>query len=169
MVPLISIVGKSNSGKTTFIENFIPVLKARGFKVGVIKHAHQNFEIEKKKKDSWRHKKAGANMVMISSPGKIALIKDEETEKLDNLIKYFSDMDIILCEGYKRENKPKIEIFRKEAHKEPLCQNDKSLFAFVTNSDIKLDVPCFGLNEITKVADLIEKKLSCSHFTSISL
>ncbi len=161
MVPLISIVGKSNSGKTTFLEKLIPVLKNRGFKVGVIKHAHHGFEIDKKGKDSWRHKNAGASMVMVSSPGKIAMVKDEESEALDNLNKYFSEMDIILSEGYKRENKPKIEIFRKEAHERPLCKGDSSLIALVTNSDVDLNVPRFGLEEFEKVADLIENKFLC--------
>ncbi len=161
MVPLISIVGKSNSGKTTFLEKLIPVLKNRGFKVGVIKHAHHGFEIDKKGKDSWRHKNAGASMVMVSSPGKIAMVKDEESETLDNLKKYFSEMDIILSEGYKREKKPKIEIFRSEAHEEPLCKGDNSLIALVTNCDIDLNVPRFGLEEFEKVADLIENNYLC--------
>lgn len=158
MPPIISIVGKSESGKTTLIEKIIPELKKRGYKIGTIKHAYHGFDIDQKGKDSWRHKKAGADMTLVASPGKIAIIKDENSESLASLEKYFNDMDIVIVEGYKKENKPKIEIFRSTRHKKPLCRNDDNLIAFVTDIDVDLKVPKFGLEDIEKLADLIEKK-----------
>lgn len=158
MPPIISIVGKSDSGKTTLIASLIPELKKRGYRIGTIKHASHGFDVDKKGKDSQRHKEAGADAVLISSPGKIAMIKDENNETLENLEKYLSDMDLIITEGYKRGNKPKIEIYRSSKHKEPFCLNDDNLIAFVTDANIDVKAPTFGLDEIEKIADLIEKK-----------
>lgn len=158
MPPIISIIGKSESGKTTLIERLIPELKKRGYRVGTIKHAPHGFDIDKKGKDSWRHKEAGAETVLVASQGKIAMIKDNNSETLDSLEKYFYDVDLIITEGYKRENKPKIEIHRSSRHQRPFCLDDDNLIAFVTDSDIDVTVPKFGLDEIEKIADLIEKK-----------
>jgi len=158
MIPIISIVGKSESGKTTLVTRLIPELKKRGYRIGTIKHASHGFDIDKKGKDSRRHKEAGADTVLIASPGKIAMVKDEINGTLDSLEKYLYDMDLIITEGYKRENKPKIEIYRASRHKEPFCLNDDNLIAFVTDSDIDVKAPKFGWDEIEKIADLIEKK-----------
>lgn len=158
MPPVISIVGKSESGKTTLIEKIIPELKKRGYKIGTIKHAYHGFDIDQKGKDSWRHKKAGADMTLVASPGKIALIKDENSESLAHLEKYFDDMDLVIVEGYKKESRPKIEVFRSTRHRQPLCQGDDNLIAFVTDTDLDLKAPRFGLEDIEKLADLIEKK-----------
>ena len=95
---------------------------------------------------------------MVASAGKIALVKDNNCETLDGLAKYFDDVDLVITEGYKREDKPKIEVFRTDRHKEPLCRDINNLIAFVTDSDIDLNVPKFGLEEIEKLADLIEEK-----------
>lgn len=158
MPQIISIVGKSGSGKTTLIEKIIPELKRRGHKIGTLKHAYHGFDIDQKGKDSWRHKEAGADMVIVASPGKIAMVKDADSESLKYLKKYFHDMDIIIVEGYKRENQPKIEIFRSSSHKKPLCGEDNNLIALVTDANIDLKVPKFGLDEIDSLVDFIEKK-----------
>ncbi len=155
---IISIVGKSNSGKTTLLEKIIPELKKRGYRLGIVKHAHRGFEMDKKGKDSWRHKKAGADATLLVSPGIIALVKDENPESIQDIRKYLSNMDIIIAEGFKREEIPKIEIFRKAGkHKEPLCLKDKNLVALVTDADYNPDVPKFGLEDIKELSDFIEK------------
>lgn len=158
MTNIISVVGKSGSGKTTLIEKLIPELKKRGYRIGIIKHAHHGFDIDKKGKDSWRHKEAGADTVLVASPGKIAMVKNDKYDSLDGLAKYFDDVDLVITEGYKREDKPKIEVFRTGRHKEPLCSNVNNLIAFVTDSDIDLNVPKFGLEEIEELADWLEKR-----------
>jgi molybdopterin-guanine dinucleotide biosynthesis protein B len=158
MTPIISIVGKSESGKTTLIEKLIPELKKRGYRIGTIKHALHGFEIDRKGKDSYRHKSAGADTVIVVSPESIAMIKNGGSGTLDSVSGYFSDMDLVITEGYKKENKPKIEVFRKARHKEPLCRDDDNLVALVTDDDIDLNVPRFGLDDIKGLAAFIEKK-----------
>ena len=131
MPPIISVVGKSESGKTTLIEKLIPELKNRGYRIGTIKHAHHNFDMDKEGKDSWRHKAAGSETVVIVSPGKISIVKDEDLERLEHLEKYFDGMDLVITEGFKREKMPKIEVCRAERNKEPLCQDDNTLIAIL--------------------------------------
>lgn len=160
MPVIFSIVGKSDSGKTTLLEKLIPEIRKRGYRVGTIKHDVHDFDINHEGKDSWRHKHSGAQTVALSSPAKIAIVKDVEKElTLDEIVdNYLADMDIVLTEGYKREAKPKIEIFRKDGpHKEILCRDDKDLFAMVTDVKMQVHVPCFGLDEIVQLVDLIEK------------
>lgn len=162
MPQIISIIGNSGSGKTTLIEKLIKDLKKRGHRIGTIKHASHGFDIDKKGKDSRRHKEAGADTVIVASPRRIAMVKDDYRESLDHLEKYFDDVDIILTEGYKKENRPKIEVFRAANRKEPLCRDNNHVIAFVTDMDMDMDmdsdIPVFGLEDIEKLADLIEKK-----------
>jgi molybdopterin-guanine dinucleotide biosynthesis protein B len=151
-------VGKSESGKTTLIEKLIPELKKRGYRIGVIKHAFHEFAFDKPGKDSWRHKAAGADTVLVAGPASIIMVKTGQGETLDELEVYFRDMDLVLTEGFKHDNKPQIEVFRKERHQQPLSAGKSQLVAFVTNADIDLDVPTFGLEDIVPLADLIEDK-----------
>jgi molybdopterin-guanine dinucleotide biosynthesis adapter protein len=163
MAPMISIVGYADAGKTTLIEKLVPELKRRGYRVGTIKHAVHESNLDTQGKDSWRHFAAGADTVVVSSTEKIALIqkrkaapKDSQAE-LASLEVFFLDMDVVFAEGYKNSHKPKIEIFRPEVHDTPLCMNDKMLVALVTDADIQINAPKFGLDEIGKLADLIER------------
>ncbi len=156
--PIVCIVGKSESGKTTLIEKLIPELKKRGYRIGSIKHSCQRFDIDKKGKDSWRHRKAGADIVVIASTDKIAMIKDNDCKSLDCLKKYFNGVDLVIAEGFNKENIPKIEIIRAATRKEPLCLGDSKLIAVVTDSDAEHKVPGFGLEEIDNLADFIERK-----------
>ncbi len=158
MPMIISVVGKSQSGKTTLIEKLIPELKKRGYRIGTVKHTFHGFDMDKKGKDSWRHKAAGAETVVVVSKGKIAMVKNENCETLSGLEKYFDDMDLIITEGFKRKNRPKIEVFRSARNKKPLCKENDNLIPLVTDMDINLNVPTFGLEEIEALADLIEKK-----------
>jgi len=158
MPPVISVIGKSKSGKTTLIEKLIPELRSRGFRIGIIKHAFHEFEIDKKGKDSWRHKAAGAEKVVVSSPRFVTMIKDFQGENLEALESYFSDVDLVITEGYKKGNKPQIEVFRNAQHQNPLSTTNQNLIAMVTDSTLNLDLPVFGLDDIDGLADLIEKK-----------
>ena len=154
---MITIVGKSNSGKTTLLEKLIACLTDRGYKIGSVKHAHDGFEMDKEGKDSWRHRKAGAKATLVITQDKVAIVKDDKTSYSEKMRSYLGDMDIILAEGFKKQNFPKIEVFRTQSvHKEPLCLEDENLIAFITNSDYKPDVPVFGLEDIDQMADFIE-------------
>ncbi|MCD4743961.1 MAG: molybdopterin-guanine dinucleotide biosynthesis protein B [Desulfobacteraceae bacterium] len=156
---IVSIVGKSGSGKTTLIEKIIKKLKEKEYIVGTVKHTHKGFHMDKKGKDSWRHRNAGANATLVIAPGLVALVKDEELELLEEIQHYLSDMDIVLVEGFKKKQLPKIEIFRNaDRHEAPLCMNDENLDAFVTDSDYAPDVPKFGLEDIEGITEFIEKQ-----------
>lgn len=158
MPPIISIVGKSDSGKTTLLEKLIPELKRRGYRIGVIKHAFHKFVFDKPGKDSWRLKNAGAETVVVSTPDSIVMVKNRQTENLDELAGYFQDVDLILTEGFKHGDKPRIEVFRKERHQQPLSAGNSNLVALVTNADINFNEPTFGTEDVVPLADLIEDK-----------
>jgi len=158
MPQMISIVGRSQSGKTTLIEKLIPALKRRGYKIGTIKHSHHIFDFDKTGKDSWRHKDAGAETVIIASPGKIAMVKNDYLGSLDGLQRFFDDLDLIITEGYKKEDKPKIEVVRAARHADVLLENDKHLVAVVSDVELQLNVPVFDLEDVDRLADFIEDK-----------
>ena len=160
MIPIVSIVGKSDSGKTTLIEKLLPELTRRGYRIATVKHDIHGFEVDREGKDSWRHKQAGAHTVVIASPNKVALIRDVEKDwSLDEIRgKLIQDVDLILSEGYKKDIQPKIEIFRKEKHRELLCTKEDNLIAIVSNRTFDRGVPCFDLEDVKGLADLIEKE-----------
>lgn len=161
MPAVVSIVGKSKVGKTTFLEKLIPEMRRRGYRVGAIKHdAHDHFEIDHAGKDSWRHREAGAQTVAIGSPSRFALMKRVEKElDLDTIVAtYFSDEDLVLTEGYKSGNKSKIEICRKDLQTEPICSVADRLVAVVSDFQLGLDVPFFDHEDIHGVADFIEER-----------
>jgi molybdopterin-guanine dinucleotide biosynthesis protein B len=112
-IPVLSVVAKSGTGKTTLLERVIPKLKERGIIVAVIKHDAHNFEIDKPGKDSWRLAQAGADIVAISSKEKFAYIDMRGGEQsLEQLVNTISGVDIILTEGFRTVNMPKIEVYR---------------------------------------------------------
>ncbi len=159
-IPIISIVGKSDSGKTTLIEKLLPELSKRGYRIATVKHDVHGFEVDREGKDSWRHKQAGAHSVVISSPTKAALIRDVESDmSLDEIReKLIRDVDLILSEGYKKDVQPKIEVFRKEKHKELLCTQKDHLVAIASNRKFNVGVPCFDLEDVGGLAEFIEKE-----------
>jgi molybdopterin-guanine dinucleotide biosynthesis adapter protein len=159
-IPIISIVGKSNSGKTTLVEKLIPELIKRGYRVATIKHNKHGFDIDHEGKDSWRHKKAGARTTVIACPTRVALIEDIDRDYSLGEIgdKYIKDADVILAEGYKGNSFPKIEVFRSELKRELLCGKEDNLLALASDTKLDVGVPCFDINDIKSVADLIEDK-----------
>jgi len=160
MIPIVSIVGKSGSGKTTLIEKLIPELVRRVYKVATVKHDVHGFEVDREGKDSWRHKKAGAHTVVISSPLKLALIRDanHDADLTELRDQYIADVDLILSEGFKKNKYPKIEVFRPEMHRDLLCTKEDDLVAIATNRPLPSDVPCFDLNDAPGLVDLIEER-----------
>lgn len=160
MVPVISIVGKSDSGKTTLIEKIIPILKRRGYRVGTVKHDVHGFEMDREGKDTYRHFHSGADAVLISSPKKMALIKRVEQElPLDELVnRYYPDLDIVITEGFKQLRMPKIEVFRSKVHERPLCTSGDNRIAIASDAPVQVDCPRFDINDAEAVADFIESR-----------
>lgn len=159
-IPIISIVGKSNSGKTTLIERLIPELIRRGWRVGTIKHNMHGFEIDHEGKDSWRHKKAGARMTVLASPHQVAMVEDTEIDYDIGELRdrYIHDVDIILVEGYKKNPYPKIEVFRPSLRRERLCSPEDNLVAMASDEPLDAGVPCLDINDIKGLADMIEER-----------
>lgn len=158
MTQTISIIGKSESGKTTLIEKLIPEMKRRGYRVGSIKHTAHGFDMDREGKDSFRHQRAGSETVAVASPQQVVLIKNVASDSLKGVEAFFADMDLVLVEGYKKEKRPKIEVFNAEFHQAPINPDDGDLFAFVTDDSIKVRVPSFRMSQIKELADLIEEK-----------
>lgn len=166
MIPIVSIVGYSDSGKTTLVEKLIPEFKKRGYRVGTVKHSAHGAHFDTPGKDTWRHFAAGADAVVSASPEQIAVIRrpeslpgssgDSSHARLISLAKYLEDVDIIIVEGYKQANVPKIEIFRAASGQVPVCGDDPALVAVVTDADQRFPVPVFGLEETSRLADFME-------------
>ena len=131
---ILGLAGFSNSGKTTLSISLIKIFKEKGYSIGTIKHAHHDFEIDKPGKDSWRHRKAGSQEIIVSSSKRIAHIIEHENyndTKLKELLLMQRNKDIILVEGFKKANISKLEVRREEEKKEILSLKDSNIFAIV--------------------------------------
>lgn len=157
MIPVISVVGYANSGKTTVLVKIISELRNRGYKVATIKHHGGDFDIDHEGKDTYRHMEAGAHTTVLASPNKFAIVSKVEKEKtLDELISCITDVDIIITEGYKSEDKPKVEVFRKANNKERVKGIEDTIVAVINDDKITGAVPSFSFNDIKEIADFIE-------------
>jgi len=157
MPPIISIVGKSKSGKTALIEKLIGELKSRGYRVATIKHTPQGMTFDEPDKDSWRHIQAGSEATAITSPDKIVLIKPiAQDVTLGEIVRFFGeDYDIILAEGFKQDDAPKIEVHRKEVG--PPLTSIRKLIAIVTDEPLETKTRQFPWQDIKGLADLLEE------------
>ena len=156
-VPVVSLVGKSGVGKTTALERVIREIKRRGHRLGTVKHDSHGFDVDKPGKDSWRHAQAGSDSVVISGPHKMALIRQlAEEMPLDEIVPLMGDVDLIITEGYKRGNRPKIEVSREERGTELLCQAEE-LIGIMADYPVDMPVPQFPLDDASGVVDLLEK------------
>src|SRR5208337_2368217 len=163
--PVVSLLAKSGTGKTTLLEKIIAELKRRGYRIGAMKHDAHQFDIDRQGKDSWRLTHAGADTMVITSPAKLAIVKINSESKeptVPHLVaSYFNDVDIVLTEGFKKSDMPKIEVHRKERSNELLCrgeENDDTLIAVASNEKLDLDVPLFDIDDFSGICDLIEER-----------
>lgn len=163
--PVVSIVAKSGTGKTTLLEKLIGELKRRGYTVGAIKHDAHRFDIDREGKDSWRLTQAGADAMLITSPAKIALVRQNrggvEPPLAETIAAYCGDLDIVLTEGFKRSSMPKIEVHRRARSDRLLCrdeEHDPQLIAVASDASLELDVPVYDINDAAGLCDLIEQR-----------
>ena len=162
MSKVINVVGcGSNVGKTLLMQGLIMELKTRGYSVATIKHDVHGFDIDHKGKDTYKHREAGSETVIISSRNRFAIIEELEEEKpLRQILQMVKNKDIILVEGYKNSNLRKIEVYRKELS-EKIISDSKKLIAIA--SDVKLDingVKVVNYKNYNSLCDLIEKEES---------
>ncbi len=159
-IPVVSIVGRSNTGKTTLIEKMIRELTARGYRVATIKHNLHGFDIDHPGKDSWRHREAGARLTVLASPKKVALIRDVVRDYTIDEIRsrYVEDADIIIVEGYKENDFPKIEVFRSSLGHKLLGGKKGKLLAVASDRPLGVDVPCLDINDARGIVDLVEMR-----------
>lgn len=158
MKPVVSFVGNSGVGKTTFLEKLIPEFKSRGYRLAAIKHDAHRFEIDYPGKDSWRLTRAGSDITVISSREKLALVELPPGEPhLADLVRMVEDrVDIVLTEGYRGAAAAKVEVSR-SAHSHVLTARLDDLIAIVTDEPFDYAVPQFGLDDAAGVADFIEQ------------
>jgi molybdopterin-guanine dinucleotide biosynthesis protein B len=164
MSPIVAIVGKSQSGKTMLVEQLIRELKKRGHRIAALKHSHCGIEIDHPGKDSWKFTQAGSDAVCISSPDKLAFIKnlncELEVEEITPILS--SEFDLVLAEGFKKSEIRKIEVHRKELGDDLICSPEE-LLAIVTDAPPDSSVadgfklPVFGSSDTAAIADFIEK------------
>ncbi|MDJ0514631.1 MAG: molybdopterin-guanine dinucleotide biosynthesis protein B [Methyloceanibacter sp.] len=163
--PVFGVVGWKNSGKTTLMSRLIRELAQRGYQVSVIKHAHVNFDVDHPGRDSFRMREAGACQVILSSPRRFALMRelgDAPEMMLEDLLTRAGSCDLILVEGYKREDFPKVEIRRDgAASREPLSEHLPGVMAIASDrpQDETESLPAFQIDDIEAIAGFIIEQL----------
>ena len=163
---ILGFIAPSGTGKTTLLEKIIRELSNKGHKIGVIKHAHHDFDIDMPGKDSFRLRKAGAQQTMVCSKNRWALINELNDERdepsLSESLKQLdiSHLDIIIVEGFKHEPYPKIVLHRKATRK-PVLPEDQHTIAYVTDDKqvINSEKPILDLNNTIEIINFIENLL----------
>lgn len=157
---IVSVVAaSSNSGKTTLIEKLVRILKSRGFRVAVIKHAPKGFDLDIPGKDSWRFREAGADTVALVGPGMTAVMQRFDRQPDSETLGESLDADIVIQEGFRESTKNKIEVFRSGVSAErPLSLTDPSYIALVSDKHFEVSIPIFDLNDARGVAEFLIDK-----------
>ena len=166
--PILSLVGYSNSGKTTLMEKLVSGLVAKGLRIATIKHSHHQPEMDTPGKDSWRHKQAGASTSLLVGPEKMLMVSDVDENLNPQLLasRLFTDYDLVLVEGYASVAGPKIEVVRAERSQELRCNEDELIAVATDILNFDTVVPVLDLNHPDSVIDFIlhwikEAEASC--------
>jgi molybdopterin-guanine dinucleotide biosynthesis adapter protein len=161
VIPILSVVGRSDSGKTTLLEKLIRELSARGRRIGTVKHHyHGPVAVDVPGKDSWRHRQAGAAAVALVSPDTLFVVRESPPGlSLEALVhRSLFGVDLVLTEGFKSGPMPKIEVNRRAQRAPLLCGPADRLVAVVADWDTGASVPHFGLADVAPLADFIERE-----------
>ena len=156
---VIGFAGWSGAGKTTLIVKLIPELNRRGLSVSTIKHAHHNFDLDQPGKDSYEHRAAGAEEVLVASAKRVALMRElrgAPEPSLAELLRLLRPVDLVLVEGFKRDPLPKIEVYRVANGKPPLYPDDRNIVALISDDAGPLGgLPHASIDDIAAAADLV--------------
>jgi molybdopterin-guanine dinucleotide biosynthesis protein MobB len=162
--PILGFAAYSGTGKTTLLTRVIPLLREQGLRIALVKHAHHNFEPDQPGKDSYELRKAGAEQVLVASHRLWALFREDGREAepvLAELIRHLDhrDLDLILVEGFKHEDIPKIELYRPKMGLGPMYLTDSNIIAVATDGDLPqpTELPVLDLNDIRAVARFVAK------------
>lgn len=154
--PILCFVGRSNSGKTTLIERLIPELTRAGYRLATVKHAGHGFDLDTQGKDSWRHKRAGADTVIVLSKGSLAMFADVPDElPIETVRERFVNghIDLIIAEGWKSEGFPKVVIVRENLNEVNVSL--ENLLAVASEKKVECTVPWFDRDDVVGLAQLI--------------
>jgi molybdopterin-guanine dinucleotide biosynthesis protein MobB len=154
---IVSFVGNSGAGKTTLLEKVVRELKARGYRVAVIKHSHHDFQIDHQGKDSWRFAQAGSDCVVISSPARVAMVQSAlgGEPSLDELVNLVADrVDIVLTEGFRGSGKPQVLVARAALGPDPDLERGEHL-AIVSDQPLDTNTPCFDFAAASQLTDFL--------------
>ncbi len=155
---LYGVIGWKNAGKTGLMERLVAEISGRGFSVSTVKHAHHVFDVDQPGKDSYRHRAAGAREVLLASRKRFALmheLREEEEPTLEELLGKLAPVDLVLVEGYKRDQHPKVEAYRAETGNPLIAPGDTTIRAIASDTQITSDRPVFDLNDTRAIADFI--------------
>ena len=158
----IGFIGYSNSGKTTLIERLIPIFRRRGLSVSAVKNAHHGFDMDRRGKDSFRYRDAGAQQVLIATASRWALLSEtpQRAATLDELLSELAPCDLVIIEGFKSEgNIPRIEVRRKANAEPPIFPRDANVVALASDHAVDTSLPLLDLNDPDKIADFIAQLL----------
>jgi len=157
---VIGLAGWSGAGKTTLLTRVIPLLRGQGLSVSVIKHAHHSFDVDVPGKDSWRHRQAGAEEVLVSSAQRWALmheLRGAREPHLTELLKKLSRVDLVIVEGYKSEPHRKVEVHRAANGKPLLFPDDPGIAGLVSDVAVETDLPTAHLDDVASVAAMMRR------------
>jgi len=156
---IIGLAGWSGSGKTTLLTRVLPELKRRGLSVSTLKHAHHRFDIDTPGKDSYEHRAAGAQEVLVASANRWALmheLRGEDEWTLPQLLAKLSPVDLVIIEGFKSGHHPKLEVHRAANGKPPLYPGDRDICAIACDLEIPAaPLPVVHIDNIENIASLL--------------
>ncbi|MDE3114133.1 MAG: molybdopterin-guanine dinucleotide biosynthesis protein B [Pseudomonadota bacterium] len=166
MTKLIGIVGWKNTGKTTLIERLLAHFAGDGLRVATVKHAHHEFDIDHPGKDSWRHRHAGAREVLITSQKRWALLHENAGDgepALEELLARLSPADLVIVEGFKQHDHPKIEVVLAPPREQLICEADAGVVAVATNMPglaLARPLPRLDIDRPDEVAEFIRRLIN---------
>lgn len=162
--PILGFVGYSGSGKTTLLTRVITLLRERGYRLGVIKHAHHRFDVDQPGKDSYELRHAGASQMLVASQFRQALMTETPNQtddpKLQDLVNQLDskNLDLILVEGFKHEAYPRFEVYRTTVSNAPLYPDNEDIIGLITElpAPDTGELPVLDINNPVAIADFVE-------------